>query len=519
MTKQAMPSLDVSAALLLADQVRELRNSGNLPAAIERCLYAIEKRLDPPFFNRILADLYFEKGDFEAAFVRLSDFLALAPPSQRKHFATRYARFRRVLPSEKMAKYASVLEAALSEADIDKNLANWALGVVRADLPAPQIGLDDPLVKEFLFRIGDDANFVRLAQLQKLLEEKSPALLAQILEDRILHRPRGKSTFRIDQFFASIYERWERYESAQKILSELLHVRPDPVATRSLFRISRITGEYKTVDDLLSRDPSLLKSDEFNILYELVYYFEHKDDFRQVQALLRKIESAFGQNLPVLRTVRNFYVRFGLLEDSRRMEPTILSLYQHKAGKGRSARFLDTLAESDAEVASKIQQLYSELEHQKQLAAISDLTTGISHELGQPITNIRYTIQFYRKVFLKRLSLDSVLGVFDSILEETKRMGGLISRLSPLTSSKSVIEAFDIMDRIKTRVQAENARLQEGKIRVVCEPNRPIAFVGDPVKFDQLMSNLLLNSIDAINERKSLARMRSILELSKQTLR
>ncbi|RMK33572.1 hypothetical protein IPC94_29700 [Pseudomonas aeruginosa] len=160
------------------------------------------------------------------------------------------------------------------------------------------------------------------------------------------------------------------------------------------------------------------------------------------------------------------------------------------------------VAESENELASKVQELYSQLEHQKQLAAISDLTTGISHELGQPITNIRYTIQYYRRQFESKLTLSDVSVVFDSILEETERMGGLIRRLAPLTSSRSVIEEIDIMDRIRRRVESEKPRLLENRISVNVYPKSPVYLRADPVKFDQLISNLLINSIDAICERK-----------------
>ena len=83
-------------------------------------------------------------------------------------------------------------------------------------------------------------------------------------------------------------------------------------------------------------------------------------------------------------------------------------------------------------------------------------------------------------------------------------MGGLIRRLAPLTSSRGVLEKFDVMDRIRRRVEGEEPRLQEGMIDVTIAPKRPVWLVGDPVKFDQLLSNLILNSIDAIDERKEI---------------
>jgi signal transduction histidine kinase len=498
-----LPASDFNSAAS-AEQIRGLRESGQIAAAIALCQDAAARSPDKPFFTRILGDLYFAAGDYASAFVSLADYLAIAPPSQRRHFATRYSRFRRLLGVEAMSRYSTMLDAALVEAKMDPRVVSWARGLLRQDLPLRSLpATTDPSATEFLSLLHDDANFYRLARLEKQIEAENPAILAQILDEVILNRERQLTTFRIDLFCSSIYERWERYDAALKIVSELLIVKTDHVATRALFRFCRLLENYDAADELLTRDTNLIKTDEFNVLYELIYYFEFKDDFRQVQNLLRKIEKRFGQNLSVLRTVRNFYVRFGLLDDAKRMDAAILELSRSRGGKTDSGRFIETLAESEAGVTSKIQQLYSELEHQRQLAAISDLTTGISHELGQPITNIRYTIQFHRRQFEKGVSRDKVLGVFDSILEETARMGGLISRLSPLTSSRSVTETFNVVDRIRARVQAEKVRLDENRIhvRIVAAPS--ILLTSDPVKFDQLLSNLLLNSIDAIAERRN----------------
>lgn len=80
-------------------------------------------------------------------------------------------------------------------------------------------------------------------------------------------------------------------------------------------------------------------------------------------------------------------------------------------------------------------------------------------------------------------------------------MGGLIRRLAPLTSSRSVTESFDVMERIRRRVDAELPKLTENQIEVTIHPKGPVRFYADPVKFDQLISNLLLNAMDAISEK------------------
>jgi len=178
----------------------------------------------------------------------------------------------------------------------------------------------------------------------------------------------------------------------------------------------------------------------------------------------------------------------------KRQDELSVKILQRK--KGEKPGYLREIEESAKEFRF-------EFEHRTRLAAISDLTTGISHELGQPITNIRYTVQFYKKELEKNLPKEQVLKIFDSILEETERMGQLVKRLAPITSTKTLVEEFDVVDRIARRLQAESARLEQAQIHVSIKPSAPLYMKADPVKFDQIINNLLLNSIDAIEEKVS----------------
>ncbi|MBF0607659.1 MAG: HAMP domain-containing sensor histidine kinase [Candidatus Magnetobacterium sp. LHC-1] len=155
-----------------------------------------------------------------------------------------------------------------------------------------------------------------------------------------------------------------------------------------------------------------------------------------------------------------------------------------------------------------IKSLISQRRQQIRLDAISALTTGVAHEFGQPITNIRFTVQFYRRKFEKesedgKIDREEVFKVFDSILEETQRLGALNKRLSPLTSSKSVTETFDVVERIKKRLEAEDLRIKNSNITVAIFSEGVVSLNADPVIFDQLINNLLVNAIDAINEKKA----------------
>lgn len=491
----------------LSNEIKKFQLAGNLEAATMLCIEAMHTFPKEYLFSKILADLSFKKKNYEATFIALGDYLSKIPPSNTliADFAKRYYRLQRVLSKVKISELAEILYTTIDQTSINQTVVRKVKDIIKLDITSTKYSADQPLqLSKFTSLLNDDSKFAELAKLEKILEVKNKRQLGQALDEHILTRARSTKTYRIDLYCSSLYEKFEEHSKAIKVLTELLSLRIDPVAVRSLFRICRTLKNYDSVDDLLSKTPSLIKARDFNILYELVYYFEAKNDLAQLQGVLRTIDKSFATNLPVLRTLRNFYIRFGMLEEVKRLEPIIRQLFPDK--DKATGKYVEALAESETEIASTVLDLHSQLEHQKQLAAISDLTTGISHELGQPITNIRYTIQFYKKLLESNLTKANVFKIFDSILEETERMGALIQRLSPLTSSRSVFETFDLVDRIKKRVQLENPRLLDNHISVTITPQVPVSIYGDPVKFDQLISNLLLNAIDAITERKKLSK-------------
>jgi signal transduction histidine kinase len=487
-----------------AERILELRNEGKLQEAVSLCDEAQRVYPESYFYKKISGDLRFQTEDYEQAAACFLQFVRLIPQSQKAftEFAKRYYRLHRVWPKDRMAKYAAEIMSEIKSGIIQGQTAASCRALIERDVPK-EIELTE-LGHKLVQAIADDSSFGEVVSLTKALESSNPAELAFISDRYILKRRRTQRTIRIDTYFISTNERMKRYESALDIAEELLALRLDSVVIRSMFRICRGLGHYERADRVLNKYPEILKRSDFNILYELVYYHEAHDDMDQVQATLRRIDATSPTSLPIQKTLRNFYIRFGLIEDAERIEPTILALSRERPMTLKAEKYSDEVQESELGVGSKMRELYSQLEHHKRLAAISDLTTGISHELGQPITNIRYTVQFYRRAFEGSLTKELVLKVFDSILEETERMGGLIKRLAPLTSSRSVVEEFDILDRIHKRVQAEAVRLRRAGISVIIYPKRDagISMVGDPVKFDQMISNLLLNSIDAIKERR-----------------
>lgn len=368
-------------------------------------------------------------------------------------------------------------------------------------------------IQQLIDLSSSDKNFARFTANAKKID---PVELEQFLNQNILNRQKSKERYAIDSYCISSYENLGQYENALKIAEELLDIKLESVVIRSLFRICRKIGDYERANKLLDKYPAILKRKDFHTLYELVYYFKVLGRWDDIKEILKKIEKNFPRSLPILKTVKNFYLQLGLLEDVERVETLLSNLSLDKAKKdyekhvSTSPKNKDgfeeiAVQESESGVTSTIKELYSKLEHQTRLAAISDLSRGFSHEFGQPITNIRFTIQFYRDIFKGEITKKIFFTIFDSILEETERLGELIKRLSPITSSKSFVEEFDIIDRIQRDVNALAIRLQENQIHVNISPLTPILLKIDPVKFDQVINNLLLNALDAIIEKEDKA--------------
>lgn len=485
----------------IRDKIHKLRYSGKTNEAIEFCEGACEKFNDSYGYPKICGDLYLSEHKYLDAANYYLEFLRRLTGNRRlfNDFANRYFRLKRLLSKDELITYANIILSEVENNKLDSQLAKWCFDLVQNDAEKEIVLSKDG--KELISLLEDDKNLAKTVSVAKKIEEKDSFELAFILDQNVLNRKRSLSRFRVDSYCLSIYERLKHYYKSIKIGKELSGLRRDPIIIRSIFRICRIIGNYSEADWIIGKHPEIVKRYDFNIYYELVYYYEFNDDFKALQAALNLIEKKGLLSIPIQKTVRNFYLSYGLIDDAQRVGETIEDLYSRK--EGVSEKFSETIKESEAEVSSKIKELYSDVEHHRSLAAISDLTTGISHELGQPITNIRYTIQFYQRKFQKDFNKREVIDVFDSILDETRRMGDLVKRLSPLTSSRNVMELFDVMQRIKKRVESENNKLIRFKISVNLNPEKTINIFGDPIHFDQIINNLLLNAIDSIKYKRS----------------
>ena len=170
----------------------------------------------------------------------------------------------------------------------------------------------------------------------------------------------------------------------------------------------------------------------FRSQYELVFYYDAMGDEQKRNETLKSIERLAENRLPICQTLFKFYVKYNMLDKAQNVQRRIMSF--------QNAKNLRSVKQETEEVVwEKLRMLVSEQEHNRQLLAMSELIKGFSHELGQPITNIRYAIQlYYRKKRKFGIEIDAEQQqLLNSVLQQTVRVGKLLHRFAPIVSSNN----------------------------------------------------------------------------------
>jgi signal transduction histidine kinase len=298
----------------------------------------------------------------------------------------------------------------------------------------------------------------------------------------------------IATFILAIFEKYFSEKETQELAINIIN--HDKKKSRSalgvLLRIAKKNNNYLNIDTLFEKEPSLKKIDTFEILYELIFYYNYKNDINNIEQNIGLIIQNFSSSRPILQSAKSLAIRFGFYE---KYEQKLVEALSHTVTKNIQEDIF--LKEQDILLNSYEQALAS--------AALADLTKGIAHEFGQPLTNIRYNIQYHTNYkFVDKDCIDKkiVIDCFNDIIKQTERIGYLIDSLSPFTSQKKNITQLDFKKTLEEIFEAEKNRLTQLKIKFFIKtvPNTPISIKFDKNQFVQIFNNLLVNAIDSIED-------------------
>ena len=132
------------------------------------------------------------------------------------------------------------------------------------------------------------------------------------------------------------------------------------------------------------------------------------------------------------------------------------------------------------------------------LAALGEMSAAISHELNQPLAAMK-TYLAGAKLLLRRNRTEEALSSF-------QRVDGLIDRMTAITKQlKSYarkggdeFRAVDMGAAIGASLSIMEPQLKQRHVEIsVVEPDTPVIVLGDQLRIEQVLVNLIRNALDA----------------------
>ncbi|WP_083007569.1 sensor histidine kinase [Halomonas sp. GT] len=159
------------------------------------------------------------------------------------------------------------------------------------------------------------------------------------------------------------------------------------------------------------------------------------------------------------------------------------------------------LEERVQERTQALEDAQAELVQAGKLAALGTMAAGIAHELNQPLSGIRtYAANGERLLALGRQEMAG--DNFQRIQVLSKRLARLIEQLKLFARKGESRESVDLPASLNFVLELLEERFQQQKVRLERDGDwqQSLWVRGDDVRLEQLLTNLLRNALDALND-------------------
>lgn len=136
-------------------------------------------------------------------------------------------------------------------------------------------------------------------------------------------------------------------------------------------------------------------------------------------------------------------------------------------------------------------------------AKFGRLASGLFHDLANPLTNVHLN--------LERLSAQETSSLLKRALGGVKQMENFVEVARKQIQEQETETSFSAPDEIKQVIQMFAHRAKEEKVEIRFQQADSFKIYGNPLKFYQLITNLLSNAIDAYKKTERDKRKRQVL--------
>ncbi len=174
-------------------------------------------------------------------------------------------------------------------------------------------------------------------------------------------------------------------------------------------------------------------------------------------------------------------------------------------GRGEARLLRGVVLDISARRATEleVQQLRSELAHASRVSMMGQFASALAHELGQPLGAILRNTEA-AELFLEHdpPDIEEVRAILADIRHDDQRAGNVIDRLRALLKRRNFTpRALSVSDELANVFALARSDLSTRKVQLEIDmaPDLPTV-LGDPVHLQQVLLNLILNAMDAVEE-------------------
>ncbi|MEP2530487.1 ATP-binding protein [Shimia sp.] len=138
------------------------------------------------------------------------------------------------------------------------------------------------------------------------------------------------------------------------------------------------------------------------------------------------------------------------------------------------------------------------LAQSSKLAALGEMSAAVSHELNQPLAAMK-TYLAGARLLLRRNRPEEALSSFQRIDDLIERMGAITKQLkSYARKGGDDFTPVNMIDALTSALSMMEPQLRQRQVRISqILPDDPVRVMGDRVRIEQVMINLLRNALDA----------------------
>ena len=176
-----------------------------------------------------------------------------------------------------------------------------------------------------------------------------------------------------------------------------------------------------------------------------------------------------------------------------------MALFQRESAELRAlnARLQREIAERER-VQENLAVAEQTLAQSSKLAALGEMSAAVSHELNQPLAAMK-TYLAGARLLLRRNRPEEAMASFGRIDDLIGRMGAITRQLKSYARKGSeALAPVNMGDALASSLSMMEPQLRHRQVQITqILPDRPVLVMGDRLRIEQVMVNLLRNALDA----------------------